>query len=81
MTEQNLKNGKQEGISKKYYKNGKIQAELNFKNGKQEGISKEYRENGRIRFIDTYKAGKMINRKSYSRKGNLEFDQDYQYVE
>ena len=51
--------------------------EMNYKNGKREGISKGYYESGEYRYKDTYKDGKKINRKAYTARGKLEFDQDY----
>jgi antitoxin component YwqK of YwqJK toxin-antitoxin module len=54
-----------------------LKLEVNVINGKLEGISKRYYKNGEYQYIDTYKDSKKINRKSYTEKGQLKFEQDY----
>ena len=75
--EHNYKNGKLEGIGKEYYENGKLKWEANYKNGKLVGLTKTYYESGVLRGEHNYKNGKKINRKAYSPRGKLEFDQGY----
>ena len=75
--EKNFKNGKAEGIEKHYYKTGQLGAESSYKNDKKEGIEKFYYKSGGYQYIDTYKDGKKINKKSYTEKGQLKFEQDY----
>ena len=75
--EHNYKNGKLEGIGKEYYENGKLKWEANYKNGKLVGLTKTYYESGVLRGEHNYKNGKKINRKAYTPRGKLEFDQDY----
>ncbi len=48
----------QDGIIKKYYPNGKLEAEETYKEGKQEGISKYYFESGGLRAEVNFKNGK-----------------------
>jgi antitoxin component YwqK of YwqJK toxin-antitoxin module len=60
-----------------YYKSRQLWMEMNYKNGKREGISKGYYESGEYRYKDTYKDGKKINRKAYTARGKLKFNQDY----
>ena len=45
-----FKNGKENGISKAYYENGKISDEIPYNNGKKDGTEKHYDENGSIEF-------------------------------
>jgi antitoxin component YwqK of YwqJK toxin-antitoxin module len=56
-------------------------SEFNYKNGKLDGPEITYAKNGGISSIDTYKNGQKINRRSYNKIGELEFDQDYPYME
>ena len=79
--ETTFKNNKQEGPSKIYYESGALKSEFNYKNGKLEGPEIIYAKNGVISSIDTYKNGQKINKRSYDKKGKLEFDQDYPYIE
>ncbi len=44
-----LVDGEVSGISKTYYKNGRLEAEMHFKDGKLDGLSKEYYEDGGCR--------------------------------
>jgi antitoxin component YwqK of YwqJK toxin-antitoxin module len=55
--------------------------EGNYVNDKKEGLFKSYWQNEKLRKLDTYKNGQKINRRSYNKIGELEFDQDYPYVE
>lgn len=47
-SEWNLTNGKVNGMSKTYYKSGKLEAEWNFKDGVLDGVSKMYYESGKL---------------------------------
>ena len=76
--EGNYQNGKREGLKKRYYENGKLKAEFNSINDKLEGESKHYYQNGECQYIDTFRNDKRINRKEYTREGQLKLDQDYQ---
>jgi antitoxin component YwqK of YwqJK toxin-antitoxin module len=75
--EGSYKNHKREGILKIYHENGELGWEENYINNELEELAKEYYKNGEYRYIDTYKDGKKINRKAYTARGKLEFDQDY----
>ena len=80
-TEISYKNGKLDGPYKVYYESGVFRAEGIYKNDKKEGLYREFYENGVIRFIDTYENGQKINRKAYNKRGKLEFNKDYPYIE
>ena len=43
-------NDKLEGISKKYYKNGKLSKETPYKDGKREGVQKSYYDSGELKY-------------------------------
>jgi antitoxin component YwqK of YwqJK toxin-antitoxin module len=73
----NYKNGKLEGLTKLYWENGNLKAEDYYENGKREGIKKLYYNSGELRFVYTYKNGRKINRKEYSKAGNLIATKEY----
>lgn len=52
------KNGKQEGLAKHYYPNGKKEVEIPYKNGKREGNEVRYFENGKPAGETPYKNDK-----------------------
>ena len=52
------KNGKENGIHKKWHENGQIQYEGALKDGKKEGVWKKWYENGQINEECTYSDGK-----------------------
>ena len=73
----NYKDGNLEGMTILYWGSGNVKAEHNYKNNKREGINRQYYETGELRYIYTYKKGKKINRKGYSRDGELKRSTDY----
>ena len=54
-----FKNGKENGIKKKYYKNGRLKRETPHTDGKANGIEKKYYENGRLKGETPYTDGKL----------------------
>jgi len=46
----NFKDGKRDGVFKRYYKNGQLKSECNWKDGKEHGLCKGYWENGQLKF-------------------------------
>ena len=52
------KDGKREGLWKRYYENGQLSSEVNFKDGKRAGLWKEYDENGQLNEEVNFKYGK-----------------------
>ncbi len=57
--ESNYVNGKQEGLSRSWYKSGELQRESNYVNGKQEGLARDWRETGELEFERNYVNGKQ----------------------
>lgn len=54
-----FKNGKENGIEKEYYKNGRLKRETPHTDGKANGIEKKYYENGRLKGETPYTDGKL----------------------
>ena len=54
-SEENFKNGIQEGKSTYWYQNGKVAKEVNYKGGKEEGSLTRYYEDGKIKGIEIRK--------------------------
>ena len=50
-----IKNGKEEGVWRRYWANGRLQYKHNWKNGKKEGKSIEYWKNGQLMTKGSYK--------------------------
>jgi antitoxin component YwqK of YwqJK toxin-antitoxin module len=46
--EEHLVNGKREGLTRIYYRNGKIKLEVNFKNGVPDGIARRFYKDGNL---------------------------------
>ncbi len=63
--------GKREGISRLYYRNGKLKRESMYKNGKKEGIEEEYSKNGVLRLEISYKDGLRDGMYRAHSRGNL----------
>ena len=69
--------GTREGISRMYYRNGKLKRESLYKNGKKEGIEEEYSRNSVLRREISYKDGLRDGMyRAYSR-GNLHREYTY----
>lgn len=63
--------GKENGIAKGWYKNGKKRFERNFQNGDREGIDKGWYENGKIAFEYFFKNDKYEgSQKTFYESGN-----------
>ena len=56
--EQSYKNGKRDGIWKKWYENGQLACEVNYNNGVLDGIAKIYHENGKLEREVSFNANK-----------------------
>ena len=52
------KNGKEDGVSRRYYEDGNIKSEYSYRNGKKEGIGKIYYKNGKLQSEEEWKEGK-----------------------
>ena len=55
-----FKDGKENGVSKLYYENGRLAGEAPYINGIEDGIEKEYWSDGTLRSETTYKDGKVV---------------------
>jgi antitoxin component YwqK of YwqJK toxin-antitoxin module len=56
-----FKNGKEQGVSEWYYRNGKRMSKGLFLNGKLDGDVYHWDSLGRVTFITTYRIGELIN--------------------
>jgi hypothetical protein len=54
-----FKNGKANGVSKKYYNSGQLQWVANFKDGKKDGPAQSYSESGVLEWETMFKDGKL----------------------
>jgi antitoxin component YwqK of YwqJK toxin-antitoxin module len=71
-TEEEVKGGKQEGITRRYSKEGKLYAVVNYHNGVMSGPSQLFRSNGQVLADGTMKDGKFDGPlKVYSKSGKL----------
>lgn len=72
-SENQMKNGKKEGLWKVYFDNGQLEKEGNFKDGKPEGLWKKYHLNGQLKSEGNLKDGKAEGlAKYYYESGQLE---------
>ncbi len=79
LSEENYTNGILNGISKTYYKTGKITEILFYKNGKLHGNTKRYASNGILLDDLNYKNGKLHGlAKYYNVKGKLIYTGNYE---
>ena len=70
-----FKNGKENGIEKEYYKNGRLKRETPYTDGELNGVEKRYYENGQLAGETPFKNGKENGvEKSYYESGQLEFE-------
>ena len=69
--EGNMKNNKEDGVSRYYHENGTLSWEVNYKNGVIEGLEKEWFENGKLRYEGNMKNNKVDGvSKEYCEHGN-----------
>jgi antitoxin component YwqK of YwqJK toxin-antitoxin module len=59
LTEEHYKHGKEDGIWKYWYPNGKLRQQVSFKDGVREGLATEWDDKGEKRFEATYAEGKL----------------------
>ena len=68
------KDGKPEGLTEMYFKDGKLWQTHNWKDGEKEGLHVTYRENGILQFKDFYKDGKRDGvQETYGENGELSY--------
>jgi len=78
MREYILKDGRKNGLEKKYYKNGELRWEVNYKDGKKDGLSKYYYQNGQLEYDTNYIDGEAQGiSKDYYETGELEIETIY----
>ena len=68
-----FKNGKREGVHKKWYENGQLEYEVHFKDGKVDGVGKEWYENGQI-YSEFKVDGELYEYKDWYENGQLKLD-------
>ena len=61
----NYKDGKEEGVYERYYKNGQLEEKGTYKYGKLDGIWEYYFDDGMLWKKVTWKNGKLIKREEY----------------
>jgi hypothetical protein len=64
-----VRDGKPDGHTKKFYQSGGIKEESNWKNGLLDGILKYYREDGTIDVKHYYSLGKLVRYESFYANG------------
>lgn len=70
--------GKKNGLSESYHKNGKVQFEYNYVNNLKEGMAYQYRADGSKVHQTPYKSNKMEGQRiEYTPKGKISFKKDY----
>lgn len=70
--EYQLKNGKIEGLEKKFFPSGKVRTEKNYKAGVLDGFSTEYFEEGQVKSKIEYKNGKQQKGTFFFQNGKVE---------
>ena len=70
-----FENGK--GLEKRFYKSGELKEETPYVDDDKNGIAIGFYKSGELKYEDSYKNDQLIYRKSYSKEGELNFQQDY----
>ena len=68
-SEENLKNGKLDGLAVNWHKNGQKDMEGNYKDGEMEGLHVLWFSNGQKWSEENYNKGELISEKYWNRKG------------
>ncbi len=58
-------------VTKQYYPNGKVKAELRYRNGKLDGISKGFYESGKLKIKAYFKDGQLATATCYDERENI----------
>ena len=69
-SEENTKDGKKEGLSRVWRKNGQLDYEGNYRNGKEDGLWRYWHENGQLKAEGNFKDGNIISINCWDEKGN-----------
>lgn len=75
--EKSFKDGKLHGVFRAYDDQGIIFFETFYREGQKHGVEKTFHRNGNVQYIDTFENGCIMNRKTFSESGELQFDYDY----
>lgn len=66
MAEREYEDGKLNGQTKIYYRNGNLKSEFNFKDDQLNGVAKQYDQKGKMVREDYYEMGKKKNQKAFA---------------
>jgi len=76
--ESNYKDGKKDGLMKRWYKNGSVHYEKNYKDGEMDGLQKLFHKNGQLDMRGNYTDGERDGVfKYYSENGQLKYEKKY----
>ena len=71
-----LKDGKKDGLWKKWYDNGQKEEEGTYKDGELDGLYTYWYENGQKGFEEILQMGEMISRKDWNEDGSRKENND-----
>ena len=68
-----IKDGKPDGLVRKWHENGQLKAEANFKDNKPDGLIRTWNENGQLESESNHKDGKKVGlARTWHENGQLE---------
>lgn len=73
----NYTNGKLEGVSERFFKNGQLRYSIIYKDGKIDGEVKKYDQNGSLSVEEKYDNGNLLYQAYYSTDGTKEKEFDF----
>jgi antitoxin component YwqK of YwqJK toxin-antitoxin module len=75
----NYKDGKKDGLSRMWYKNGQLWYERNYKDGKEDGLRRGWYDSGKLRLKMNFKDGKGVGtyREWWESNGKLKIEYKY----
>lgn len=74
----NYKDGKRDGVQKRWYDNGQLWIEMNYKDGKGNGLMRSWYENGQLLYKAYQKYGKLDGKeKWWYENGQLNAENNY----
>jgi antitoxin component YwqK of YwqJK toxin-antitoxin module len=81
-SEQSYKEGKKDGLYKKWYENGQLNIEENYKEGKKDGLYKKWYYNSQIKREGSYKDGEYDGlQRMWYENGQLDREVNFKYGE
>ena len=76
--ESNYKNGKKNGLMKRWYKSGSVHYEKNYNDGEMDGLQELFHKNGQLEMRGNYTDGERDGVfKYYSENGQLKYEKKY----